>query len=60
MEDLKRLLIDRAATQSGHTPPPPAGGNERWKRWENAQEMINGFQNGWSPNPVLGQMLKGK
>jgi hypothetical protein len=61
MDNLKQLMIDRAATEAGHTPPPPSGDHaQRWERWGNAQQMINGYQNSWSPNPVLTQLMEKK
>lgn len=46
--------------QSGLDLPPPTMDNKvppRFERWQNAQQMIDGYQNNWSPNPVLGQLL---
>jgi hypothetical protein len=60
MDNLKQVMIDRAATQSGHTPPPNGNSASQWDRWSGAQKMIDGFQNGWQPNPVLTNLLEKK
>lgn len=31
----------------------------RWQRFETAQKMIDGYQNNWSPNPILTRILEG-
>ena len=59
--DLKDVLIKRA----GATPPQWSQPNietnvpPRWKRWDTANKMIDGYQNGWNPNPVLLRLLEG-
>jgi hypothetical protein len=55
MNDLNQLLMNRLQMPSEPAKVPP-----RWQRWNIANQMIEGYQNGWNPNPVLLQLLKGK
>lgn len=40
-------------------PSNPARVPPQWKRWETAQHMTQGYQNGWNPNPMLIRILEG-
>lgn len=31
----------------------------RWERFQTAQHMIDGYRNGWSPNPMLVRIMEG-
>lgn len=44
----------------GGLPNPSAKTPPKLERFQNAQEMIGGYQNGWNPNPVLTNLLKKK
>lgn len=69
MDPLTQTLLNnqmQAASQPivmpPHTPPPniPPHLAPRAQRWATAQQMINGYQNGWQPNPIITRVINGK
>jgi hypothetical protein len=58
MDDLHKTLIDRELVKGGHTPLPTSASKPRIDRWQTANKMISGYQNGWSPNPVLTNLME--
>ena len=60
-DTLKDVLTKRA----GAAPPEWSQPNDsasvppKWKRWDTANKMIDGYQNGWNPNPILIRLLEG-
>lgn len=60
-DPLMQALLQRApaiAPPTGqpteHNRTPPA-----WKRFERGQRMIEGYANGWNPNPILTRIREG-
>lgn len=47
------MEMPQAAPVEGPKVPP------RMERYQTAQHMIDGYQNGWSPNPMLIRILEG-